>query len=330
MNWRLTLIICLSALISCKGQKPFGMEQLTLEKTIELPGVSGRIDHMAIDPTGKLLYMAALGNNTLEVIDLKSGARVHTITGLHEPQGVCYLPDQKQVVVANGGNGECIFYDASSYAIVATINLGDDADNIRYDTVTGNVYVGYGNGGVAVINVASHKLVTEVKFPAHPESLQIDQKHKRLFVNLPDNNSIGVIDLETLKLIDSWKIENLGDNFPMTLDTASNLVIIGYRRPAVLVSYDATNGHEQSRTELVADVDDIFYDDKLAEVFASGGAGAINIFKKTGSEFKKIASIPTRSGARTSLLVPSLQRFFLAERSGGGKPAAVAIYKIKE
>jgi hypothetical protein len=170
-----------------------------------------------------------------------------------------------------------------------------------------------------------------VKLPAHPESLQIDRKNMRLYVNLPDDNSVAVIDLTTLKLLDTWKIKNLGDNFPMTLDTMSNLVIIGFRNPALLLCYDAANGHEQSRTELVADVDDIFFYDKSSQVYTSGGGGAINVFKKgSGNSFSKVANIPTRSGARTSLLVPSMQKLILAERSAGGKPAALAVYRIND
>src|SRR5215831_9713207 len=53
---------------------------LRLVQTIPLPHVEGRIDHMAVDVQGQRLFVAALGNNTLEIIDLKAGTRLHTIT----------------------------------------------------------------------------------------------------------------------------------------------------------------------------------------------------------------------------------------------------------
>src|SRR6185437_7681170 len=74
-------------------------------KTIPLPDVQGRIDHMSIDVKNQRFFMAALGNDTIEVIDLKAGKRIHTITGLHEPQGVLYLPDVNRLYVANGEDG---------------------------------------------------------------------------------------------------------------------------------------------------------------------------------------------------------------------------------
>src|SRR5438128_898621 len=66
---------------------------LQLVQTIPLPHVEGRIDHLAVDLQGQRLFVAALGNNTLEVLDLKAGTRLHSITGLHEPQGVVFIPE---------------------------------------------------------------------------------------------------------------------------------------------------------------------------------------------------------------------------------------------
>ena len=298
---------------------------------VELPEVKGRIDHMAINVRDNIVYVAALGSNTVEVVDLNKGSVVHSIKGLDEPQGICYIPVANEIAIANGGNGQCIFYDAFSFAAVATINLGSDADNIRYDERNNILYVGYGNGGIAVIDATTHKKVNEVKLSAHPESFQLDRQRKTLFVNLPDDNTIAIINLQDLKVTSTWETKGLRANFPMTLDTLSGSVIVGFRHPATLVSYDAVTGKEQNRTDLISDVDDVFFDEARQEVFASGGGGAINIFKKENNHsFKKVANIPTRSGARTSLFIPSLRELILAERSSGSKPAALAVYKIND
>ena len=106
-------------------------------------------------------------------------------------------------------------------------HLGSDADNIRYDAAGRKVYVGYGNGGIAVIDPATHKQIDDLKLPAHPESFQLDKKNSLLFANVPDDHSIAIIDLKGLRVTDSWKMESASGNFPMTLDTADNLVIVG-------------------------------------------------------------------------------------------------------
>jgi len=324
-------LLLLFSFTSCKGQKPFGTEHLKLEKVIEMPEVSGRIDHMAVNLKDKVLYVAALGNNSVEVIDLNKGAVTRSIKGVEEPQGIAYIPEQDEIAVASGGNGDCIFFNATTFANVATIHLAGDADNIRYDAAERKMYVGYGNGGMALINPVAHKQIGNVKLSAHPESFQLDKKNNKLYVNLPDDHSIAVIDLRRLTIVDKWKISKYRANFPMTLDTSNNLVFVGYRHPAILVGYDSKTGKQVIVNELIGDVDDIFYNADKQEIIASGGDGYINIFEKSADNtFKLVSNIRTRHGGRTSFLIPSLGYYILAERAEGGKKAAIAVYKIND
>src|SRR5215212_10064369 len=219
-------LLMFTSFIGCKGQDTIGTEYLKLEKTIEMPGVSGRIDHMAFNLKDKVLYMAALGNNTVEVIDLNKGVVIGSIKGVEEPQGIAFIPEQNEVAVASGGNGDCVFFDASSFKIVATVHLAGDADNIRYEATERKMYVGYGNGGMALIDPVAHKQIGNVKLTAHPESFQLDKKNNKLYVNLPDDHCISVIDLKSFNHTGTWKISQYRANFPMTLDTANNLVFI--------------------------------------------------------------------------------------------------------
>jgi DNA-binding beta-propeller fold protein YncE len=322
-------LLLLCTFLSCQGQTTFGTDYLRLEKLIELPGVKGRIDHMAINLKDQVLYVAALGNNSVEVVDLQKGEIIHSIKELDEPQGIAYIPAQNEIVIANGGNGNCVFYDANNYTFITSLHLSGDADNIRYSNSTGKIYVGYGDGGIAVIDAATHNQVGDVKLPAHPESFQIDQKNNLLFANLPGVHSIAIIDLHDNKIVNTLETGGLKENFPMTLDTAHSRFIVGFRNPALLVVYDYKSGKAINRVDLVSDADDIFYYEEKQQVFASGGGGYINIFdKNTDGSYKKVANIFTRSGARTSLLIPSLDTYLIAERGSAAKGAALAVYKI--
>src|SRR2546421_13077892 len=70
----LMLLGCLcTSMLGCNAQPSFGTNYLKLEKVISMPGVSGRIDHLAIDAPNQIAYIAALGNNTVEVVDLVRG-----------------------------------------------------------------------------------------------------------------------------------------------------------------------------------------------------------------------------------------------------------------
>src|SRR5437773_10902421 len=86
-------------------------EMLKLTKTIPLAGVKGRFDHLAADIQGNRLFVAALGNNTLEVIDLAAGKRLRSIRGLHKPTGVVFLAEANQIGVANGDDGTFKLFD---------------------------------------------------------------------------------------------------------------------------------------------------------------------------------------------------------------------------
>src|SRR5690349_16738999 len=108
---------------------------LKLTQTISLAGVKGRIDHLAYDPDQERLFVCALGNNSVEVIDLRAGKRVHSITGLGAPQGIAYVSKPARLYVANDQDGMLKIYDPKSFQPLGELNLQDDADNIRYDEV---------------------------------------------------------------------------------------------------------------------------------------------------------------------------------------------------
>ncbi len=315
-------------IISCRAQETFGTNLLKLEKEIALPSVKGRIDHMDINLKARIVYIAALGNNSLEAVSLTDGKIIHSIPGLDEPQGVGYIPQHEEIVVANGGSGDCYFYNANSFEKVGAVHLSSDADDIRYDSASKRIYVGYGDGGIAVIDADTHKQIGDVKLPAHPESFQIDKKLNLLFVNLPNAHMIASVNLTSMQVINKWVRNMPTANFPMALDEMNHRVMIGYRHPARLVVLDGKTGKEMSINSMVGDADDLYYDRQTAEVYISGGDGYINIFRQSATNiYKQVANITTRSGARTSLFVPELRIFAIAARAQSGKSASLLVFK---
>jgi WD40 repeat protein len=321
---------------SCKGQETFRENYLRLVKIISLPGIKGRIDHLDINLKQQIVYLSALGSNAIKVIDVNSGKIIHSITGINEPQGIAYIPQTNEIFIANGDNGDCYFYNATTFEKVATIPLRSDADNVRYDSVEKRIYVGYGSGGIAIISSDSHKQVGDVKLPAHPEGFQIDKKKGLIYVNVPEKEMIGVVDLKKFKLINNLTRNYRSGNFPMALDASGNLLFIGYRHPGKFVVIDTKSGNRFFVSELTNDSDDVFYDEFTKRVFVSCGGGYtrlgyINIFQmENGNKYKKIANIPTRNGARTSLLVPSLSLFLVPEPSVYSHDGELMVYKIEK
>jgi DNA-binding beta-propeller fold protein YncE len=315
---------------ACKAQPSFGENYLRLEKVITLKNVKGRIDHLDVNLKDKIAFVAALGNNTVEVVDLQHAKVIHSVTGLSEPQGIGYIPQTKEILIANGGNGDCYFYSTTTFQKTGTLHLTGDADDVRYDSVDQKIYVGYGEGGIAVFDAITHQQTGDVKLPAHPEGFQLDRPASRLLVNLPDKKMIAVIDLAALKLIDQWKLNSPAANFPMFMDTLDHYTFIGYRHPAKLRVISTKTGEEISSQDITGDTDDLYFDYHTKRVYISGGDGSINIFQQKENSFLQIANIPTRKGARTSLYISTLKLFVLAERAASGRPAQLNVYAVSE
>ena len=301
-------------------------QSLRLERTIELPGVLGRIDHLSIDVKGERLFVAALGNNTLEVIDLKAGKRATTIGQLKEPQGVRYVAETDRLYVANGNDGSVRIFDASSYTLLKTLDFADDADNLRYDAIRKRIYVGYGSGALGEIDSQGNK-ISETKLGAHPESFQLEKDSPRIYVNLPRARKVAVVDREKHSVVATWATGMAFANYPMALDEDVQRLFVVTRLPARLLVFNTATGAIIQKLPAVGDCDDVFYDAKRKRIYASGGDGAISVFgQKDPDHYTELARIPTVKGARTSFFSPELDRLFLAVRRQGSQQAAIEVF----
>jgi DNA-binding beta-propeller fold protein YncE len=302
-------------------------QPLRLENTIELPDVQGRIDHMSIDVKGERLFVSALGNNTVEVIDLKAGKRANTIPSLQEPQGVLYVPAANRIYVANDKDGSVRIFDGTSFKLLKTLEYGDDADNLRYDSARQHVYVGFGSGGLGEFDTEGQK-ISETKFDAHPESFQLEKSGPKIYVNLPKSFKIVVVDRDKHTVEATWRTGGPQANYPMALDEADHRLFVVTRFPARLLVFNTETGKVIQSLSAVGDCDDVFYDQTRKRIYASGGEGAISVFEQQSpDQYKELARIPTVKGARTSFFSPELGRLYLAVRRQGLQPASIQVFQ---
>jgi DNA-binding beta-propeller fold protein YncE len=317
----LIVLVALAALAWGQAAQP-----LRLEKTIELPDVQGRIDHLSIDLKRERLFVAALGNNTVEVIDIKGGKRAKTIAGLREPQGVRYVPDVDRLYVANGKDGSVRVFDGNSYSPLKTIDYGDDADNLRYDAEHKRIYVGYGGGALGEFDSDGNK-IADIKLDAHPESFQLERDSPRIYVNLPGARKVAVVDREKHAVTATWGTGMAFSNYPMALDESDHRLFVVARLPARLLVFDTNTGKIIQKLPAVGDCDDVFYDKTRKRIYASGGDGEISVFEqKDPDHYTELARIATVKGARTSFFSSELDRLFLAVRREGSQSAAVQVF----
>jgi hypothetical protein len=320
------LIPFIPLILDVQAQNPLPLQ---LVQTIPLPHVEGRIDHLDVDLKGQRLFIAALGHNTVEILDLKAGKPIHSITGLHEPQGIAFVPESNKIFVTNGQSGTCDIFEGNSFQLIHRIESLGDADNIRYDATTQLIYIGYGDGALALVDATSDKYLGDIKLEGHPESFQLEKQGPRIFVNIPSAHHIAVVDREKRTVLAKWPLKNAQANFPMALDETHHRLFVGFRKPPKLMVFDTETGQVVAELTGVGDSDDIFYDPMHRRIYGIGGEGFIDVFEqKDADHYERVTKIPTASGARTGLFVPQFNRIYLAVPHRGNQKAEIRVYEV--
>lgn len=306
------------------------MPPLKLAQTIPLPAVEGRIDHLAVDAGDLMLFVAALGNNTLEVIDLEAGKRERSIPSLSKPQGVVFLDTIRRLGVTGGGDGTFKVFEASDFRLVKSLRSLDDADNVRYDHGSGDIYVGYGDGALAVFNEPRTEKIGEIKLKGHPESFQLERNGNRIFVNVPEAKQIAVVDREKRAVMATWPMAKFQGNFPMALDEANHRLFVGCRKPPRLVVLDTENGKPVADSLISGDTDDVFFDAKRKRLYVICGEGFVDVVLQVSADaYTLVEKVATATGARTGLFSPELDLLFVAVPHRGNQPAEVRVFKCE-
>jgi DNA-binding beta-propeller fold protein YncE len=302
-------------------------QSLVPAQAIDLPGVTGRIDHLDIDLEGSRLFVAALAAGSLEVIDLRTGKRIARFTPLSEPQGVVYLPAHHRVVVASGGSGRVEAYESAPAAITSVGSLGD-ADNLRFDPRADRLFVGYGHA-LAVLDPQTLAVTLRIELPGHPEAFELEPSGRRVFVNVPSAGQIAVIDRQSGTIASTWPVTGATGNFPMALDDSSNRLYVATRRPALFQAYDTTSGKRVAELPICADADDLFFDVERRQLYAVCGQGVVDVVRgRANDRYEVVDRIETAPGARTGLFVPSLSTLFVAVPARAGTAAQIRAYTI--
>jgi DNA-binding beta-propeller fold protein YncE len=301
---------------------------LRLEKEIPLSGVEGRIDHFSVDEAGQRLFVAALGNGSVEIVDLRKGERTAEIKGLEEPQGLYYDSKTGRLYVATGGDGKLRGYDGKSLTLQETQELGEDADNVRYDEQAGDVWVGYGNG-IAIINSAGQK-VGSIALGSHPESFQFEEKGDQVYVNVPKQLGVALVDRKKRLVVGKWGLGASFANYPMALDSTNKRLFVGCRLPARLVVLDTTSGRIVNTLPTVGDTDDVFYDTTRRQVLVIGGEGAVEILRQRDPDhYERAGRVTTAPGARTGFFLHNSSRLYVAVPHRGSQTAKLLVYTIE-
>src|SRR6202163_245274 len=188
---------------------------LKLIVTTPLPGFTGDLDHFGVDLRGGRLFLASEEQKSVEVFDLRTGRRTHSIKGFGQPLTMAYLTDSDRLIVTDGGDRDAVeLVDCKEYKIINTLKLGPGVDHGVYNHIDKYFYVENGGGPgakthvLSIIDTSSLKQVGEVAgLPGNSnEGMVIDHAGKKLYVNLTGSDEVGVIDLTTRQLVARWPL----------------------------------------------------------------------------------------------------------------------------
>jgi DNA-binding beta-propeller fold protein YncE len=298
--------------------------------TIDLPFVKGRIDHFGVDLKHQRLFVAALGNDTLEVVDLKSSRWERSLDGFGEPQGVLYLPEFNRIYVANGSANRVDILDGSSLARIKSVEGLNDADNLRYEAGARKVYVGYGNGALRALDPATGGSLGDIRLAGHPESFQLETRGPRIFVNVPPAPHVAVVDRTKRAVVATWDVPGAESNYPMALDESGRRLFVGARKPAVLLVYDIDSGKVVAKQPIGEDTDDLFFDPERKRLYVICGEGRIDIVRQDDPDHYSLeGTVRTAPRARTGLFIPEEGRLYVAAPAIGTSPARLLAYRVR-
>ena len=326
---------CVLGLHAQEAIAPEPPRPLVLTEAIPMTGVQGRFDHFGFDGKNRLI-VAALGNNTVEIIDISARLRSHTITGIPNPQGVVYAPESKKLFAASS-HGQLYIYDGTTFGLIKSVDFHGDVDNLRYDAANQRVYAGYGDdetGAIGAVDaVTNERLAEEYKLGAHPESFQLETSGPNIYVNLPDLKQIAVINRKT-RAITRWPM-TLEHNFPMALDEADHRLFVATHEPARLAVLDTGTGQTMATLPCVQDADDLYYDSGRRRIYVPGGEGYISVFQQADADhYSLLAKVPSTLGARTAGYFgkgkKGFDRFFLAVPARADHGAEIWVYTVQD
>lgn len=308
---------------------------LKLVATIARPGVQRKWDHFGIDLAGHRLFLASETEPVVEVFDLKTNELIHSINGLKKPHNILFRRDLKELFVIDGEASEIKIFQSDSYQLVGHIGLSIDSDPIAYDPASKLLYVV--NGGreahtpyclVSVVDTDSASKLADIKLNTNRlEGMALERNGERLFVNMAGSDEVGVIDRRQRKVVATWPISAGAVNSPMQLDEVDHRLFVVTRKPPRLVVLDTQTGKEVTNVPVGGGTDDLAFDRLHHRLYAPSAEGFIAVIEQQDADhLRVVGKVQTAEGAKTAVLVPELNRYYVGVPSKEKQEAKVLVF----
>lgn len=316
-----------------------GKTPLKLVQTTPLPQLhEGDFDHFAVDLKGSRLFSTAEENEKVLVFDLKTNKLIHTIEGLKAPHSMVYRADLKKLFVVDGDLGEVKIFNSETYAPIGTIKVREGADSSTYDPATKYLYVvetgkdaHLPDSYITVIDTTGAKKIGEIKIDSDDvEAMALEKSGPRLFVNIRGKAEVQVYDRNSHKLLATWSIADVAKKpTTMALNEADHRLFVGTRDPGKLIVLDTNTGKVVTSYPAASMTDDMVYNAAQKRIYFAGSE-FIDVFEqKDADHYEQIGHIPTAFRAKTAILIPELNRYYLAVPQHEKQSAELRVYNVE-
>src|ERR1700674_4953536 len=327
----MTVFVLFAAAVHGQENSP-----LKLVQKFEFPAdVKGNFDHFGIDLKGNRLFTTPEDYKAVVVFDLKSGKQIHVMGGIARPHAVLYREDLNRIYVTDGTTGDLKIFDSTSYKLLSSVKLLEDADSIGYDPVTTYLYIDNGGGDVhqpfsmlSVVDTTAGEKLADLKIDGETlEAMALEKSTSKMYVNNRSKNQVSVVDRQKRELVASWPVTLCKNNVAMALDETNHRLFVACRTGQIAV-LDTQTGKEVTSFPITKGVDDITYDAANKRVYAACD-GAVDIYQQSGPDsYKLVGNISTGPMGRTARLVPELKRYFVAVPQHGTTSAEVLVFEV--
>ena len=283
-------------------------------------GGNGTWDYLVNDPAAHLLYVTH--RTRVEIVDTQTGKLVGAISDLGNAHGVALDETGSFGYISDGLNNNVTVFDRHSFKTVKTIATGADPDGIAFDPLTKTVWAFNGKSSTAtVIDTESDEVVATIPLPGKPEFPVADGKGS-VYDNLESTNSIVRLDVNSKKVVATWKLANCEAPTGLALDAKDRRLFAVCDNNKMDV-VDADTGKELASPPIGDSPDAARFSTIHQLAFSSNGGGTLTVVDAANG-YKVIQDLPTPKGAASMAYDEATDRAFLSMAEYGPSPASTA------
>ncbi len=285
-----------------------------------LTGNATRFDYASIDAARKAIWVAHMGDGSVEAFDVTSNRVTLTIpiSPAASVRGV--LAARGNVYAAAQGLGSVVVLDGRDGKRLATVPAGD-VDGLAYDPLTQRIFVSDEGGGKdTVIDARTNTRAGAVELGGEAGNTVYDPVSHHIFVGVQTRDELAEIDPAGLKIIRRYSLPGCSSAHSVLIDAEQRAAYVGCQRNVRLVRLDLRTGRVEGSGSTGIGVDVLALDPGLHRLYAASESGVVSVYDVAGRRFQRIAQGFVHLNAHVVAVDAVTHRVYFPLQNVGGKP----------